>query len=84
MRRFQIGSTVEGDYRAVDAPTRAMLDAYAAGVNAFLQSTDALPIEYTLLDAKPEPWQPWDSFAVFKVRHIMMGVFEGKLWRAKR
>ena len=83
MRRFQIGSTVEGDYRAVDSPTRAMLDAYAAGVNAFLRSTDALPIEYTLLDAKPEPWQPLDSFAVFKVRHIMMGVFEGKLWRAK-
>jgi penicillin amidase len=83
MRRFLIGAAVEEDYRAVDAPTRAMLDAYAAGVNAFLRSTDALPIEYTLLAAQPEPWQPWDSFAVLKVRHIMMGVFEGKLWRAK-
>ncbi|HXZ35778.1 MAG TPA: penicillin acylase family protein, partial [Thermodesulfobacteriota bacterium] len=83
MRRFQIGATVENDYQSVDAPTRAMLDAYAAGVNAFIESTDALPIEYKLLDARPEPWHPRDSFAVFKVRHIMMGVFEGKLWRAK-
>jgi penicillin amidase len=83
MRRFQIGATVENDYQSVDAPTRAMLDAYAAGVNAFIESTDALPIEYALLDARPEPWHPRDSFAVFKVRHIWMGVFEGKLWRAK-
>lgn len=83
MRRFQIGATVEKDYEFVDASTRAMLDAYAAGVNAFIETTDALPIEYKLLDARPEPWRPWDSFAVFKVRHIWMGVFEGKLWRAK-
>ena len=83
MRRFQIGATVENDYGSADASTRAMLDAFAAGVNAFIDTTDALPIEYTLLDAQPEPWRPRDSFAVFKVRHIMMGVFEGKLWRAK-
>jgi penicillin amidase len=83
MRRFQIGATVEKDYRSVDAPTRAMLEAYAAGVNAFIGNTDALPVEYALLDARPDPWQPRDSFAVFKVRHILMGVFEGKLWRAK-
>ena len=83
MRRFQIRATVENDYRAVDAPTRTMLDAYAAGVNAFIETTHALPIEYALLHARPEPWHPRDSFAVFKVRHIMMGVFEGKLWRAR-
>jgi penicillin amidase len=83
MRRFQIGATVEKDYQSVDAPTRAMLEAYAAGVNSFIGNTDALPIEYQLLDARPDPWQPRDSFAVFKIRHILMGVFEGKLWRAK-
>jgi penicillin amidase len=83
MRRFQIGATVEEDSRTADAPSRAMLEAYAAGVNAFIESTVTLPIEYRLLDAKPDPWRPRDSFAVFKVRHILMGVFEGKLWRAK-
>src|SRR5512139_2016401 len=50
MRRFQIGATVEKDYGSVNAPTRAMLEAYAAGVNAFIETTGALPVEYALLD----------------------------------
>jgi penicillin amidase len=83
MRRFQIGPTVERDYQAVHAHTRAMLDAYAEGVNAFINSTTTLPIEYSLVGGTPECWRPSDCLAVFKARHIMMGVFEGKLWRAK-
>ncbi len=82
MRRFQIGATVRDDCRSVDAATRALLEAYTAGVNAFVGNSDALPIEYRLVDAQPERWQSWDCFAVFKVRHVTMGVFEGKLWRA--
>ena len=83
MRRFQLRPSVERDYGAVNAETRAMLDAYAEGVNSFIQSTEALPIEYTLVDSEPEPWRPWDCLAVFKFRHILMGVFESKLWRAR-
>ena len=83
MRRFQIAPTVKTDYQAVNGETRAMLDAYTAGVNAFIQTTKALPIEYSLVDGEPEPWHPWDCLAVFKVRHILMGVFEGKIWRAR-
>jgi penicillin amidase len=89
MRRFQIGATVQGDYDALDAATRAMLDAYTAGVNAFITTTETLPIEYRLIAGNSdiwslvESWQPWDCLAVFKVRHILMGVFEGKLWRAR-
>ena len=83
MRKFQIGPTAKADYQAVNADTRAMLDAYAAGVNAFINTTQTLPIEYRLVEASPEAWQPWDAIAIFKVRHILMGIFEGKLWRAK-
>ena len=83
MRRFQIRSSVEGDYRALNSDTRAMLDAYAAGVNAFIDSTRALPVEYGIVGGRPEQWRPWDCLAVFRVRHILMGVFEGKLWRAR-
>ena len=83
MRRFQLLASAESDYEAVNAETRAMLEAYAAGVNGFIQSTDSLPIEYSLLQSRPEPWQPWDCIAVFKVRHILMGLFESKLWRAR-
>lgn len=83
MRRFQIGATVRGDYEAINPEARAMLDAYVAGVNAFIKSTIALPVEYAIVGATPERWQPWDCIAVYKVRHIMMDVFEGKIWRAR-
>ncbi|TMI93647.1 MAG: penicillin acylase family protein, partial [Bacillati bacterium ANGP1] len=66
-RRLRIGASARADYEAQNAETRAMLDAYAAGVNAFLASTRTLPVEFRLLDARPEPWAPWDSLAVFKV-----------------
>jgi penicillin amidase len=83
MRRFQIGATVNGDYEAASAGTREMFDAYTAGVNAFNENTGAFPVEYTIINGEPEPWQPKDCIAVYKVRHILMGVFEGKLWRAR-
>ena len=83
MRRFQIAPTVKQDYEAINSDTRAMLDSYAAGVNAFIQTGDALPMEYALVEGEPEMWQPWDCLAVFKMRHIFMGVFERKLWRAR-
>ena len=83
MRRLQIGPTVRGDYDSISSEARAMLDAYAAGVNAFMDSATSLPVEYRIVGASPERWEPWDCLAVFKVRHILMGVFEGKLWRAR-
>lgn len=43
---------------------RAVVMAYTAGVNAFLASPDTrLPIEFTLLGHRPEPWRPEDSAA---------------------
>jgi penicillin amidase len=38
--------------------------AYSEGVNAFITSpTSRLPVEFTLLGHKPEPWRPEDSAA---------------------
>jgi penicillin amidase len=84
LRRLGLEASARADYDAVSPETRAMLEAYAAGVNAFLRTTRQLPIEYRLLDASPEPWQPWDAGAVFKVRHVFTGgVWQAKLWRAR-
>lgn len=46
--------------------TREMLEAYAAGVNAYLASLSPAqyPIEYKLLGYEPEPWKPLKS-AIF-------------------
>ena len=82
MRRFQLQASAEADFAALSSTARVMFEAYAAGVNAYIDSAENLPIEYTLLGIETSCWQAWDSLAVFKVRHILMGVFEEKLWRA--
>ena len=86
MRRFRLADSARADYGAVNRRTRDLMDAYAAGVNAWIATADdeySLPIEYSIAGLNPEPWQPWDGLVVFKVRHILMGVFESKIWRAK-
>lgn len=83
MRRFRLEASSRADYDAANAETRAMLDAYTAGVNAFVHSTKTLPVEFGLVGATPGPWQPWDCSAVYKVRHILMGVWQMKAWRAR-
>lgn len=83
MRRMRIRASVEADYEALNLAAKSMLDAYASGVNAFINGPDPLPVEYVMVETAPEPWQPWDCLAVFKARHILMGVYEGKLWRAR-
>jgi penicillin amidase len=82
-RRLGLGRSARVDYESAAAETRTMLDAYAAGVNALLQTTRVWPVEFQLLDIRPEPWTPWDSLAVFKIRHVEMGPWQMKLWRAR-
>ncbi|HEX2185359.1 MAG TPA: penicillin acylase family protein, partial [Chloroflexota bacterium] len=82
-RRLQLVRASQADVEAMSPPTRAMFEAYAAGVNAFLESGRPLPPEYELSGIEPEPWQPWHSVAAFKVRHVLMGVWQQKLARAQ-
>ncbi|MBL7202336.1 MAG: penicillin acylase family protein [Anaerolineae bacterium] len=63
-----------GTYRAaVEAwpalapKSQAALVAYAAGVNAWLDGRHSLPIEFTLLGFKPEPWTVYDSLVWAKM-----------------
>ena len=83
MRRFRLEASAKADYQVMDPHTKYVFDAYAAGVNAFITSGDALPVEYRITRLEPEPWQPWDGLTAYKVRHISMGVFESKVWRAR-
>ena len=45
---------------------RAILDAYARGVNAGLDALGDVPPEYLLLGAAPAPWKPEDSVLVME------------------
>lgn len=86
-RRFQIPRAAEEQIVRLAPRTRAMLDAYAAGVNAFLDGCRRAgrppSFECTLTGVLPEPWSAVDCIAVFLVRHILMGGWEGKVWRAR-
>jgi penicillin amidase len=81
-RRLGAAAASQRDYHAVSAEARAMLDAYAAGVNAFIAEERPLALEYRLLGAAPEPWQPWHSIAAMRQRGYLMGSIWFKLWRA--
>jgi len=49
---------------AMSADERALLQAYADGVNAGLAQFGARPWQYMLLRTEPRPWQPVDSLLV--------------------
>ncbi len=51
----------EKEYAALDPGTRAKVDAYTRGVNAWLATVKHLPGEYIILGGKPQPWKPADS-----------------------
>jgi penicillin amidase len=59
-RRLGMVYGAEHSLQAMEADTvvRSTLDAYTAGVNAYISSLTAknLPLEYKLLDYQPEPW----------------------------
>ncbi len=83
LRAAGMGRTALLDLATCSDAARAMVDAYTAGVNAFIESTASLPIEYTLLGESPERWEPWHCVAVYKIRNSLLGTFEPKLWRSR-
>jgi penicillin G amidase len=81
-RRLRAGAASIRDYQALGADAKAMVDAYTAGVNAYLQTLPAPPSEYGLLAKEPEPWQGWHCIAAMRQRGYLMGSLWFKLWRA--
>ena len=63
MRTLGIARAAERIVERLDAGTRANLEAYAAGVNAFLDTDPTLPIEFQALRVHPEHWKPADTMA---------------------
>jgi penicillin amidase len=61
MRTLGLARLADRIVARLDAPTRASLEAYAAGVNAFIDSRPVLPVEFQVLRVKPERWKPADT-----------------------
>jgi penicillin amidase len=82
-RRVQLAEAARRGYEALDADSRMTLLAHAAGINAFLASSAARPVELQALNHEPDAWQAWDAIAVFLARHVLFATFHHKLFRAR-
>ena len=61
-RRLRMRRMAEEQYKTLPAADRAVLAAYARGVNYFIEThRDRLPVEFTILGYDPRPWSAVDS-----------------------
>lgn len=65
MRSVGIKRNVDRAIDKMPAKNREPLEAYAAGVNAFLKTHSNLPLEFVLTGYTPEPWTVYDCGYVF-------------------
>jgi len=64
-RRLRTERVAEQNAALLPAADRAVLAAYARGVNAFLEThRDKLPLEFSLLRYDPRPWSVKDSLLI--------------------
>jgi penicillin amidase len=64
-RVLNFGRAADRDMGMMGPEARKILEAYARGVNRFIeQHATKLPIEFTLLNYKPRPWQPTDALVI--------------------
>ena len=64
-RMLGLGRVADREATTLDPEPRKILEAYARGVNEFItQHGGNLPVEFSLLGYKPQPWHPADTLAI--------------------
>lgn len=64
-RMLGLGRVADREATTLEPEPRKLLEAYARGVNEFIhQHAGALPLEFSLLGYKPQPWKPADTLAI--------------------
>jgi penicillin amidase len=58
LRTWGFYRAAEQAYQSLGPEARAVVDAYVAGINAYLATNPPLPLEFLLLGFRPEPWRP--------------------------
>jgi penicillin amidase len=84
-RLLRFGPAAERDVALLDEESHTAMEAYARGVNKFIeQHQNKLPVEFTLLKYKPQPWRPADSLAIAGYMYqTLTNKWEDKLDRAQ-
>jgi penicillin amidase len=85
LRTIGLRRAAEQDWAQLEDETRAIMEAYAEGVNAYIEThRDRLPLEFTILGVDPAPWTPVDTLAWGKVMSFDLGSnYEFELLRAR-
>ena len=85
MRALGLYRQAEAQLTHLRPETRQALEAYAAGVNAFLeQRSGPLPPEFLMLRYEPEPWRPADSLVWGRLMALLLsGNWRTEVLRAK-
>lgn len=64
LRALGVRRTAQQQWAGVDGETRRVVEAYAAGINAYVrQHLRARPPEFIVLGLEPEDWEPADTVA---------------------
>ena len=79
MRTLGVGRAAAADWATLPPDTKAMLAAYASGVNTWIAEHGRFAAPEFLPLGAPEPWQPSDSLLWAKT----MGLYLSGNWRAE-
>ena len=84
MRTLGLGRAALLDLSVISADARGVLEAYMEGVNKFLhEHGESLPVEFTILGYRPEPWSLLDTLSVAKLQlYDAAGNYTQELLRA--
>ncbi|MGF1957696.1 penicillin acylase family protein, partial [Enterococcus casseliflavus] len=73
IRTLGLYRLAESGYAAMAPDSQKLFQAYADGVNAWLEAhPHSLPPEFLLLGIKPEPWKPADSVVWRKLMALQL------------
>jgi penicillin G amidase len=84
-RTLGIGRAADREATTVEPETGKILEAYARGVNQFIEQHESnLPLEFSLLRYKPQPWKAADTLAISGYMYrTLADTRERELHRAK-
>jgi len=85
MRTLGLYRTAEANLAALTPAGRAALDAYADGVNAYIEGHEGpWPAEFYVLGYDPEPWTPADSLVWGRLMALQLsGNYSDEIRRAR-
>lgn len=85
IRTLGLPGLAEANLAQLSTEARAHVDAYAAGVNAYLDTrSGALPLEFVALRFTPERWRPADSLVWGRLMSLQLaGNWFGEILRAR-